>query len=309
MHPAHLLRVFDLGVEGLQGLLKLIGDAKHRPKDFHSISPSQTVIGIFELPSTRTRLAFAAAAHRLGVLPFFVRSDELQLDRGEATADTARSLSSLAGVIVARFLSHAMLTDLSAAATVPVINALSDRHHPCEAIASMFTLAEYFGGVGKLQMAYVGDATNVAHSLIEAAALSGSRMAISTPRNHGPDPGIMADVENVTKRTGARILVTEAAQDAVKDAHVVFTDTWNSMSKSGASQDDAIFRPYQVDASLMKRASRDAVFIHCLPARRGREVSAEVLDGAQSLVWRQVENHLFVSQALLWRALTKNGAP
>jgi ornithine carbamoyltransferase len=252
------------------------------------------MVALFERPSTRTRVAFAAAAHRLGMLPVFVAPDELQLGHGEEVADTARSLSSYALVIVVRARSHGTVEELAAAASVPVINALSDRHHPCEAVASLLTLREHFGRLEGLRLAYVGEGNNVAHSLLEAGALAGASVAIASPAGFGPDPEVVADASAFARGS---VDVGEDPVAAVTGADAVFTDVW----PDGAHDQ---FTPFRVDAALMRHASPEAVFIHCLPARRGEEVTAEVLDGPSSLVWQQVANHLPVAQALLCAVAT-----
>jgi ornithine carbamoyltransferase len=260
-----VLRAADLA-ERLEEVVELAAAIKDDPEPWFGRLPHQTMVALFERPSTRTRVAFAAAAHRLGMLPLFVGPGELQLGHGEETADTARSLSSYASTIVVRAHSHETIEELAAAASVPVINALSDLHHPCEAVASLLTLREHFGRLKGLRLAYVGEGNNVAHSLLEAGALAGASVAVASPPEFAPDPQVVA---------AARILA----------------------SANGGAGDR--FAPFRVDSALMRHASPQAVFVHCLPARRGEEVTAEILDGPASLVWQQVANHLPVAQALL----------
>jgi ornithine carbamoyltransferase len=273
-----VLRAADLAGR-LDAVLDLAAAIKRDPEPWLDRLLHRTMVGLFERPSTRTRVAFAAAAHRLGMLPLFLGAEELQLGSGEPIGDTARSLSSYASTIVVRARSHATIEELAAAATVPVINALTDRHHPCEAVASLLTLREHFGRLEGLRLAWVGEGTNVAHSLVEAAALAGATVAIASPAGFAPD------------QSGA-VEVGEDPAEAVAGADAVFTDAWSDGARGELA-------PFRVDATLMERAAPGAVFVHCLPARRGEEVTADVLDGSASLVWQQVANHLPVAQALL----------
>jgi ornithine carbamoyltransferase len=301
----NLLRLLDLDRPAFDALLDTATAMKAEPTRWLGALKHQTIVGVFALPSTRTRLAFAAAAHRLGMLPFFVGAEVLQLARGEEIADTARSLSSYAALIVARLPSHANLEALATAATVPVVNALSDQHHPCEALASMLTLREHFGRLDDLRLAYVGDGNNVAHSLIEAGALAGVSVAVATPPGHKPDEAVVADAHRVATATGADVVVGDDPVAAVSGADAVFTDVWVSMGDEAVGADHRRqFASYQVNEKLMRSAARNAVFVHCLPARRGEEVTAEVLDGPRSLVWAQVRNHLHVAQSVIWTIAT-----
>jgi ornithine carbamoyltransferase len=297
----NLLRVLDLDRPAFEAVLACAKDMKAEPHRHLGALERETIVGVFARPSTRTRLAFAAAAQRLGLFPFFVDATGLQLARGEGLADTARSLSSYAALIIARLPSHDDLEALAESATVPVVNALSDRHHPCEAIASLFTLRDHFGSLDGLRLAYVGDGNNVAHSLIEAAALTGLAVAIASPPQHAPNATVVAEARRIAATTGGEITVGEDPDAAVRGTNAVFTDVWTSMgSEAEAGERRRQFAEYQVDARLIGLAADDAVFIHSLPAHRGEEVAADVLDGPQSLVWAQVANHLYIAQALMW---------
>jgi ornithine carbamoyltransferase len=293
-----VLRVADLA-ERLEEVVELAAAIKDDAEPWLGRLRHQTMVALFERPSTRTRVAFAAAAHRLGMLPLFVGPEELQLGRGEPVGDTARSLSAYASAIVVRARSHESIEELAAAASVPVINALSDRHHPCEAVASLLTLREHFGRLKGLRLAYVGEGNNVAHSLLEAGALAGASVAGASPPEFTPDPQVVAAARILASEKGGAVEVGEDPVAAVTGADAVFTDVW----PDGA---DDRFAPFRVDAELMRHASPQAVFVHCLPARRGEEVTADVLDGPTSLVWQQVANHLPVAQALLYLATTSS---
>jgi ornithine carbamoyltransferase len=271
----------------MTALLDLADVMKSRPHGFVEALRGDTLVCFFEKPSTRTRVSFAAAAERLGMLPLLIRPDELQLGRGETIEDTARTLSGYAAAIAARTFAQETVDLLAVAASVPVINALTDEHHPCQALADLLTLRERFGQLEGLHVAYVGAGNNVATSLLEAGALMGMDVVVACPP--GYEPGV----------TGAHV-VTDPLE-AVAGADAVYTDVWVSMGEE-AERDARIsaFEPYRVDARLMASARADAIFMHCLPAHRGEEVTAEVIDGPQSVVWQQAENRLPTEEALLF---------
>jgi ornithine carbamoyltransferase len=291
--PTDLLRVADLEPKQLEWLLSLAADMKANPIGWVGTLPGRTVACFFEKPSTRTRVSFAAAAHRLGMLPLLLRPDELQLGRGEPIADTARVLSSYSAAIVIRTFAQETIEEVAAAASVPVVNALSDRHHPCQALADVLTLRERFGRVDGLRLAYVGDGNNVANSLVEIGRLTGLDVVVAAPPGFGPT------VE------GAHVV--EDPREAVEGAHAVYTDVWVSMGEE--AERDARLRelePYRVDVRLLALARSDAVFLHCLPAHRGEEVADAVIDGPQSVVWQQAANRLPTEQALLYALITRH---
>ena len=265
---------------------------KTRPHGFVEALRGDTLVCFFEKPSTRTRVSFAAAAERLGMLPVVLRPDELQLGRGETIEDTARTLSGYAAAIAARTFSQETVERLASAATVPVINALTDRHHPCQALADLLTLRERFGRLTGLRVAFVGAGNNVATSLLEAGALMGMHVTVACPPGHEPA------VE------GAHVVHDPV--EAVAAADAVYTDVWVSM---GEEEERELrlraFEPYRVDAALMSAARADAIFMHCLPAHRGEEVTAEVIDGRQSVVWQQAENRLPTEEALVLALVTR----
>jgi ornithine carbamoyltransferase len=284
--PGHFLRVADLDHDGVAATLNLAASMKARPHGFVDALRGDTVVCFFEKPSTRTRVSFAAAAERLGMLPLVLRPDELQLGRGETVADTARTLSGYASAIVVRTFAHATVEEIAGHATVPVINALTDEHHPCQALADMMTLFERFGRLDGLRVAFVGDGNNVARSLAEAGSLTGAEIVIAAPE------GYAAGID------GARVVADPV--EAVTGAHAVYTDVWVSMGEE-AEREQRLreLAPYQVDERLMRHARPEAVFMHCLPAHRGEEVAAEVIDGPQSVVWQQAENRMPTEEALL----------
>jgi ornithine carbamoyltransferase len=298
-----VLRPADLAPTQLEGVLDLAARVKADPGALAAQRSHATLVAIFELPSTRTRLAFAAAAQRLGMTMTAVAAAETQLARGEALVDTARTLSALSTVIVIRARSHELLEELASTAAVPVINALSPRHHPCEALLSLFTLRERFGGLAGLRLSFVGVGNNVAHSLLEAGAAAGMDVRVACPPGHGPSDDIVAGARALATATGASISVLDDPRQAVSQADVVYTDVWSSMSEESAVDTRAL-AAFRVDGKLMALAAGHAVFLHCLPARRGLEVTAEVLDGPSSLVWQHVANQIPVTQALVHSVLS-----
>jgi ornithine carbamoyltransferase len=299
------LRVSDLDSQELAALLDLAAAMRADPQGSRQTLDGQTLACYFTKPSTRTRVSFEAAAWRLGMLPVMLRPDELQLGRGEPLEDTARVLSSYAAALVVRTFAQADVDALATAAAIPVINALTDEHHPCQALADLLTLRGRFGGLEGLRIAYLGDGNNVAHSLMEAASLAGMHTMIATPRGFEPDPTITALAAYTARKHGGSLHVTDEPSVAVRGAHAVYTDVWVSMGQD-AERDQrlAALSPYRVDGSLMALADPDAVFLHCLPAHRGEEVAAEVIDGAASAVWDQAANRLPTEQAVLHALIT-----
>jgi ornithine carbamoyltransferase len=289
--PEHYLRVSDLDAAGLTAALDLATYMKQRPHGFIEALQGDTLVCFFEKPSTRTRLSFAAAAERLGMLPIVLGPQDLQLGRGETLEDTARTFAGYATAIVVRTFAQSTVDRMAAVSRVPVINALTDEHHPCQALADILTLREIFGRLEGLKIAYVGDVNNVARSLAEAALLAGAQMAVAAPPRYAQVlPGVK---------------VFEDPVEAVAEANAVYTDVWVSMGEE-AEREARMFamRPYQVTEQMLSHASTDAVFMHCLPAHRGEEVAAAVIDGPRSVVWQQAENRLPTEEALLF-ALTE----
>ncbi len=284
--PSHFLRVADLDHDGVAAVLNLAASMKARPHGFVEALRGETVVCFFEKPSTRTRVSFAAAAERLGMLPLVLRPDELQLGRGETIADTARTLSSYAAAIVVRTFAHSTVEEIARFATSPVINALTDDHHPCQALGDLLTLFERFGRLEGLKVAFIGAGNNVAVSLAEAGRLTGMEVVVAAPEGYA------------TRVHDARVVLDPV--EAVEGAHAVYTDAWVSMGE----EDEGTARlrelhAYQVDERLLRHARPEAVFMHCLPAHRGEEVAAEVIDGPQSVVWQQAENRMPTEEALL----------
>ena len=300
--PSDLLRISDLDARQLYVLLDLAAEMKAAPHGWETALHGDTVAMFFEKPSTRTRVSFAAACQHLGALPLGLRPDELQLGRGEPISDTARVLSGYSSAIVVRTFAQALLDEMAAFADKPVINALTDDHHPCQALADLLTIRERFGSLQGIRVAYLGDGNNVAHSLMEAGALAGMHVVVGTPAGFEPDPAITDKAAATALAHGGSISVVHDPAEAVAGANAVYTDVWVSMGDDEASRAKraAVMAAYQVDTELMRHADREAIFLHCLPAHRGEEVAAEVIDGPASVVFRQAENRLWTEEAVLY---------
>ena len=300
-----LLRTADLGPHDLSYLLDLAVEMKGRAHGYRKVLRDESVVLFFAKPSTRTFISFGAAIGRLGGQPISVGPYELQLGRGETIEDTARVISGFARAFVIRTFSDEEVARFAAAASIPVINALTDGHHPCQSLADLLTLRERFGDLRGCKLAYVGDGTNVAHSLMEGAAILGMHMAVATPPGHEPDPDVASWARAEAERRGGSLLLTHDAADAVSGAQAVYTDVWVSMGDPEEQRAARVvaLTPYRVDEALMARASPDAVFLHCLPAHRGEEVTAGVIDGPQSAVFAQAANRLPTEQAVLYALL------
>ncbi len=297
----HLLSLSGLEPDALDRLLDLAATMKADPLGRRDALAGQVVVLHFTKASTRTRISFEAAIARLGGTPIFTRPDELQLGRGEPIADTARVLSRYAAAVVIRTFAHADVEEFARWSTIPVVNALTDAHHPCQALADLLTLRERFGALRGLPVAYVGDGNNnVTHSLIEACALAGVDLTVASPAGHEPDARIVAGARDAAARSGGQLEVVRDPREAVAHARAVYTDVFVSMGQEGeAAAKLAAFAGYQVDEALLAGAADDAVFLHCLPAHRGEEVSDAVIEGARSAVWDQAENRLHTAAAVL----------
>ena len=303
--PKDFLTLDELGPGGLRSLLDLTGRLKRSPDAFRGRLAGRRIGMLFDKPSTRTRVSFESAAWMLGMLPIVLRPDELQLGRGETIPDTARALSLYLDGLTVRTFAQRSVEELAAAASIPVINALTHEHHPCQALADAMTLEEEFGTYADIQVAFIGDGDNVCHSLIEAAGLAGFELRVATPPGYEPSDAIVAKARMRGLVTGGSIILTGDPQEAVSGVEAVYADVWTSMGQE--AEVDArreAFRGFTVDASLMSLASKAAIFLHCLPAHRGEEVTDDVIDGAASRVWRQAGNRLHTETALLYAVLT-----
>ncbi len=296
-----LLRITDLTAEDMTHLLDLSDVVKAEPHLHRTVLRGDTVVCYFAKPSTRTRLSFGTAITRLGGVPETVGPLELQLGRGETIEDTARVISRYARAFVIRTFSDDDVARFAAASTIPVINALTDGHHPCQAVADLLTLRQHFGSLRGRSVAYLGDGNNVARSLMEACALAGVDIVVATPRGFELDPHIVTVATTLGAFHGSTVRTTHDALAAVADVDAVYTDVWVSMGDdeaSRAARTEAL-TPFRVDERIMAAAPSHAVFMHCLPAHRGEEVTAGVIDGPQSVVLDQAENRMHTAQALL----------
>jgi ornithine carbamoyltransferase len=295
-----LVSIRDLSPIEVESLFHLAGRMKARPQDFRSVLAGKHIAMFFEKPSLRTRLTFEAGICGLGGTVSFVDQRHERLDARETLSDIAHNLERWVGGIVLRTFAHETVEGMAELACVPVINALSEVEHPCQALADYFTLHEKFGNLKKICLAYIGDGNNVMHSLLLTAALLGSKIRIATPKGYGPNPQILSDAHEIAKNTGAIIEVMTDPYRAVKGADAIYTDAWTSMGHEHETEERAkIFPPYQVNDKLMSEAAPHAVFMHCLPAHRNEEVTDSVIDSASSVVFDQAENRMHVQKAIL----------
>ena len=296
----HLLSVLD--VDGLiPDLLELADQIKERGRSGKYLPMDDMTLGmIFEKPSTRTRLSFEVGATQLGGHAIYLGKNDLQLGRGETIADTARVISRYVDIIMYRAFRHEHVRELAENANVPVIHALCDLEHPCQTMADLMTIRERKFTLDSIKTAYVGDGNNVCNSLLLGAASVGMDLWVATPPDFRPDAGITEKAMALAAGTGAEIVITDSPQEAVKDADVVYTDTWISMGdeKETAAR-EKIFSPYRVNRELVALAEDDYIFMHCLPAHRGQEVTDEVIDSHNSAVLDQAENRLHAQKAIM----------
>ena len=284
----------------MRELLQLTADIKARPERYAAMLRGKFIALIFEKPSLRTRVTFEVGIQSMGGSVVFLDHTQARLGERESIADVARNLERWVHGIVARVYEQRVLEEMAANAEIPVINALSDKFHPCQALADFFTLEEKFSSLRGFKLAYVGDGNNVCHSLIFLAARLGVHLRIATPPNYAPAQEVVAEAKRVARETRAKIELFTDPCEAAAGAQGVYTDAWTSMGFEAEEKvRNAAFTPYQVSRELMALAAPDAVFLHCLPAHRGLEVTAEVLDGPQSVALDQSENRMYVQKAIL----------
>lgn len=291
----HFLSLFDIDAQEARQLIKRASELKQmqRHGTAHTLFPNKVLGMIFEKPSTRTRVSFEAGMAQLGGCAIFLSPKDTQLGRGEPIADSARVISRMVDILMVRTSAHAKLQEFADYSAVPVINALTDYNHPCQLLADMQTFSELRGAIQGRTVAWLGDGNNMCNSYIEAAAVFDFELRIATPLGFEPNGALCAQYAD-------RLTLLHDPATAVQGADLVTTDTWISMGQEQDKQQRAQqFAPYQVTAELMAQAKPDALFLHCLPAYRGQEVSAEVIDGPQSGVWEQAENRLHAQKALI----------
>jgi ornithine carbamoyltransferase len=293
----HFLDLSEIPAKELRRMIELARTFKKSRRSLTAKKPleGRTLAMIFDKPSTRTRVSFYVAMRELGGNIITLTGEEMQLGRGETVADTARVLSRYVDLIMIRTLDHTMVAELAAHATVPVINGLTKLSHPCQVMADVFTFEEKKGSIRGRTVAWSGDANNVLASWVHAAARFDFGLKVATPKEHGPRPAL----RDWARQSGAAVSFLRDPEAAVADADCIVTDTWVSMGDRDGKKRHNVFKPYQVNSALMKLAKRDAIFMHCLPAHRGEEVTDEVIDGPQSVVFDEAENRLHAQKGIL----------
>ncbi len=306
MKTKDLLSVADLSAVEAEKLIVRALKIKHEPAP--QLLSDKILVLMFEKPSLRTRVSFEVAIHQLGGYGFYLSPDEVGLGKREPVSDVARVLSCYVHGIIARTFSHETLQTLARYSTVPVINALSDLEHPCQALADILTIHEKKGKLKGLTLAYIGDGNNVAHSLLLAAALTGINFRIASPPGYAVKDEILQTAKRLAAQSGSQITLTEEPEQAVKNADAVYTDVWTSMGQEAeAAKRRKAFVSYQVDTHLLSLAKKDAIFMHPLPAHHGEEVAVGVIDSPCSVVFDQAENRLHLQKALLAEMFGKAG--
>ena len=296
----HFISVTDATLDEFHQLLSLTEDLKNKRKNRIPFKPmdGKTLGMIFTKSSTRTRVSFEVGTVELGGYPLFLSSADIQLGRGETIYDTANVLSRFVDGIMIRTYAHQ--EDLAKYGSIPIINGLTDYMHPCQAMADLFTVYEHKGKLEGLKMSYIGDGNNVTHSLLHACAMAGMDMSVATPKGYECAQEIVDEAVEIGKKTGAKITITNDPVEAIKDSDAVYTDTWVSMGQEAEkAKRIEIFKDYTIDGKLFKNAKEDAVFMHCLPAYRGYEVTEEVIDGPNSVIFDEAENRLHAQKAIM----------
>ncbi|HYO33421.1 MAG TPA: ornithine carbamoyltransferase [Nocardioidaceae bacterium] len=303
----HFLRDDDLTPDEQREILDLADTFRAERFHLQPLAGPQSVAVLFDKPSTRTRISFSVGVAELGGYPLVIDAQGSQMGRGEPIEDTARVLDRQVEAIVWRTFGQERVEAMAGASRVPVVNALTDSFHPCQILADLQTVRAHKGKLAGLTLCYLGDgANNMAHSYLLGGAVAGMHVRIGTPDGYRPDPAILASAEARAAETGGSVAYGTSAAGALEGADVVATDTWVSMGQEGeAAERSSPFAPFSVDAAAMKRADPEAIVLHCLPAYRGKEIAAEVIDGPQSVVWDEAENRLHAQKALLTWLLQK----
>ncbi len=294
------LAISDLSVYEFHKILDLAAEIKAKPKRFRKALEGKILAMIFEKPSLRTRMTFEVGMLEIGGEAVYLSPMDIQLGKRETASDIGKNLERWVQGIMIRTFAHSIAVEMAQAVRIPVINALTDLLHPCQAMADFLTLREKKGGLSTLKLAYVGDGNNVCHSLINAASKAGTHLAVAVPKGYEPSADIVDRAREAGRETGFVLDIVRKPAEAVAGADAVYTDVWASMGQESEKQKRArIFAPYQVNAALMAKAKSDALFMHCLPAHRGEEVTADVIDSPASAVFDQAENRLHVQKAIM----------
>lgn len=300
------LSLREVSAHDLDALFKLAEKMKKSPDQFLNKLKGKSLALLFQKPSVRTRVSFQVGMAQLGGNSVYMDPQEMPLGERESIKDVARVLSRYCSVIVARTFSHTVIEDFAQCASVPVINGLSDSYHPCQTLADLFTVREKFGDLKKINIAYIGDGNNVLNSLLYGVAKTGANLSVATPRGYEPGEELLKDIKLICKDSGARIALSNNPFNAIKNAHVVYTDVWVSMGQE-KQRDQRLrdFQPFQVNGAIASKAPKDSVFMHCLPAHRGEEITDEVIEHPRSAIFDQAENRLHTQKALLYLLLTR----
>jgi ornithine carbamoyltransferase len=307
-----VLSLQDLSSEEILSILRLSGNLKNELMNGDGEKASQLLKGkvlgmIFQKPSTRTRVSFETGIFQLGGNALYLSTNDMQLSRGESIEDTGRTLSLYVNCIVARVYEHADVQMLADSASIPVINGLSDTFHPCQILADLLTIQEHKKKMKGLNLAWIGDGNNVCNDLLLGCAKTGINMTAACPHGYEPLEQIVRLAREEEQKTGAEITITDDPLQATKDADIIVTDTFLSIGKDQekTTREEAFLPRYQVNSDLLKNAKRDVIFMHCLPAKRGQEVTSEVIDGRASVIWDEAENRLHVQKALMCMLMLK----
>ncbi len=302
----NFISIHDLTLYQFSKILDISREIKDNPHRFRNKLKGKILAMIFQKPSLRTRMTFEVGMLQLGGEAVYLSPSDIQIGTRETVYDMGKNLERWIDAIMIRTFAHQNVIDLAQSCHIPVINALTDLLHPCQAMADFFTLKEKRGDLANFKLAYVGDGNNVCHSLLSAAAKAGSKMSVASPSGYEPDPEIRKQVAEDGKETGASFSFTNDPSEAVENADAIYTDTWASMGQEQEKEKRGeIFAPFQVNKSLMAKAKKGAFFMHCLPAHRGEEVTDDVIDSSQSLVYDQAENRLHVQKVIMLSLLGK----
>ncbi|RLI93254.1 MAG: ornithine carbamoyltransferase [Candidatus Altiarchaeales archaeon] len=299
-----LLSMTDLSIKELESIIRETGRIKARPEDYKDRLKGKILVMLFEGPSTRTRVSFETAMIQLGGNAIDINESMTQLGRGETMGDSARVLSRYSDCILARVKRHETLMELARNSEVPVINGLSDLEHPCQVISDLFTIHEVRGRLKGIDLAYIGDGNNVCNSLLLGCSMVGINIKVASPEGYEPAKNFVKKALDISKETGSRIEIVNDPREAAKGASFLYTDVWVSMGDESEEEERLkAFRGYQLNREIVKLANSDCKIMHCLPAHRGLEITDEVIDGRDSIVWDQAENRLHAQKAILLRLL------
>ena len=300
MEQKDLVTIRDLTADDVAEIFELTAEIKARPEAFKEKLAGKTLGMIFQKSSTRTRVSFEVGIYQLGGTGLFLSSSEIQLGRGETIPDTARVLSRYVDGIMIRTFAHEEVVDLAKYSSIPVINGLDDFVHPCQGLCDYFTIWEKKGSLRGVKVAYMGDGNNVAHSLIYGAARTGAHLSLAVPEGYEPMEAVVAEARDASAETGCAIEVLRDPAEAAAGADVIYTDVWASMGQEKEREERlSALKGFQVDSAMMDRAAGDCLFMHCLPAHRGEEVTDEVIESDRSVVFDQAENRLHVQKAIM----------